>query len=343
MEELSAERVSAALDDAALAASDALAASAGREPPSVRDLARLLFDGDASSSSSSPRPPREEGESSSSSVSSSSSSGRNSNSTRRRRRGLFVVPRLRPAAVEWLYDGLGPLFPGSVLRRGQQLALGSRGGGGGGGGSGGAGSGSVGVGAGAPIALAAVASALARRLGVWTVPVPAESAEESKKKKRGGSASGLPVAPSLSPHLSPSVAARMAARTPAAAPETGSWLLACPLGEWVWDPSTGQVVCCEEQDVESKWPLAGFRRRGSGEEGGARGGTPSRSPLLLLPRTSSDPRVGWSAMLRACVVAHTRRGDSDAVAAVLPQLLALDGEAPEWQQVLRASEVVARR
>jgi hypothetical protein len=129
----------------------------------------------------------------------------------------------------------------------------------------------------------------------------------------------------------------MAARTPAAAPETGSWLLACPLGQWVWDPSTGEVVSGEErgEEVERRWPSAGFRRRAGGGGG--------RVPLLLLPETSGDPRIGWSAMLRACVVAHTRRGDSDAVAAVLPQLLALDGDAPEWAQVLRASEVVARR
>ena len=133
----------------------------------------------------------------------------------------------------------------------------------------------------------------------------------------------------------------MAARTPAAAPETGSWLLACPLGEWVWDPATGEVVSsCDDEEVERKWPLAGFRRS---DGGGGRGGTAEPRSLLLLPPTSSDPRVGWSAMLRACMVAHTRRGDSDAVAGVLPQLLALDGGAPEWRQVLRAPEVVAAR
>ena len=298
---MSAERVSAALDDAALAASDALAASGAGS--SVHGLARLLFDGDASSS----RPRQEEG-----------------TDSRNRSSRLYVVPRLRPAAVEWLYDGLGPLFPGSVLRRGQRLALQSRDSGGG----------SVGVGAGAPIALAAVAAALARRLGVWTVPVPAEGSKNAK-----GTGNASPVSSSLSPHLSPSVAARMAARTPAAAPETGSWLLACPLGDWVWDPSTGEVVPSssrgEGEGAEGRWPSAGFRRRGGGERGGP--------PPLVPPATSSDPRVAWSALLRACVVAHTRRGDSDAVAAVMPQLLALDAAAPEWQHVLRASEVVARR
>lgn len=321
MEEiLSAERVSAALDDAALAASDALAgaAAAGDEHDdkngaagagsSVRGLARLLFDGSRASHHH-----RREGDN----------------------ERLFVVPRLRPAAVEWLYDGLDPLFPGAVLRKGQKLVLS--------GGKHGESMRSGGVGAGAPIALAAVASAIARRLGVWNVPVPAEEVAAASKKRSaqrgiGSAAAGLPQ----SPLLSPSVAARMAARTPAAAPDTGKWLLACPLGEWVWDPATGEVAVSsggdeEEEEVEKKWPSAGFRRRGSGSR------DKNQNNTLLLPGTSSDPRVGWSAMLRACVVAHTRRGDSDAVAAVLPQLLALDGEAPEWEQVLRASEVVAKR
>ena len=334
-EDMSPERVSAALDDAALAASDALAAAAAAADneknaadaagSSFRRLARLLFDGTASQLL-----PREDG--------SGSGSGR-----------LFVVPRLRPAAVEWLYDGLGPLFPGAVLQRGQRLALGGNGRGGGGSGGGGG----CGVGAGAPIALAAVASSIARRLGVRNVPVPAEGAASRESRDGGGSGSAAAAAAPRAlppPPLSPSVAARMAARTPAAAPETGTWLLACPLGEWVWDPATGDVVVsCEGAGgaaAEERWPSAGFRRRRrrSGGGGGVGGCEESeKGGALLLPRTSSDPRVGWAAMLRACVVAHTRRGDSDAVAAVLPQLLALDGEAPEWEQVLRESEVVAKR
>jgi hypothetical protein len=314
-EMMSAERVSAALDDAALAASDALSAENKENGASsvsgVRSLARLLFDGSASAPAS----------------------GSAQTCTER----LLVVPRLRPAAVEWLYDGLDPLFPGRVLRRGQRLVLSSSGSGSGSSNEANK-SKSVGVGAGAPIALAAVASAIARRLGVWSVPVPAEKAASKGKEKGNGSAAAASVPQSLSPLLSPSVAARMAARTPAAAPETGKWLLVCPLGEWVWDPSTGEVVV-GEGEVERKWPLAGFltttTRSGSG------GNQISPPPSFSLPPTSSDPRVGWSSMLRACVVAHTRRGDSDAVAAVLPQLLALDAEAPEWGQVLRASEVVA--
>lgn len=42
----------------------------------------------------------------------------------------------------------------------------------------------------------------------------------------------------------------------------------------------------------------------------------------------------WTEMLRVAVVAHQRRGDSDAVAHCLHQLLALDLTDPGWDAML---------
>jgi hypothetical protein len=41
-----------------------------------------------------------------------------------------------------------------------------------------------------------------------------------------------------------------------------------------------------------------------------------------------------AALLRTAMVAHQRRGESDAVAHYLYQLLALQPDAPEWAQVI---------
>jgi hypothetical protein len=47
----------------------------------------------------------------------------------------------------------------------------------------------------------------------------------------------------------------------------------------------------------------------------------------------------WTSMLRVAITAHQRRGDSDAVAHCLYQLLALDPQAPEWAQTLAGPQV----
>lgn len=44
-------------------------------------------------------------------------------------------------------------------------------------------------------------------------------------------------------------------------------------------------------------------------------------------------------MVREAIVAHQRRGNSDAVAHCLYQLLALDTTAPEWEQALAGPQV----
>lgn len=43
----------------------------------------------------------------------------------------------------------------------------------------------------------------------------------------------------------------------------------------------------------------------------------------------------WAEFARVAIVAHQRRGESDAVAFWMYQLMALDTMAEEWQQVMQ--------
>lgn len=47
----------------------------------------------------------------------------------------------------------------------------------------------------------------------------------------------------------------------------------------------------------------------------------------------------WTEMLRVAIVAHQRRGDSDAIAHCLHQLLALDLTDPGWDAMLKLQPV----
>ena len=47
----------------------------------------------------------------------------------------------------------------------------------------------------------------------------------------------------------------------------------------------------------------------------------------------------WAGLVRTLVVAFQRRGESDAVALFLYQLMALDVAAPEWQRALAEPEM----
>ena len=97
----------------------------------------------------------------------------------------------------------------------------------------------------------------------------------------------------------PALAARLAARAPATAPDTdGGWLLLPPGGGWAWNPAAGTI-------------------------------TPHPDP----PPVSAGARSAWAGGVAAALVCHTRRGDADAVADVLPQLMALDATADAWRDV----------
>lgn len=79
-----------------------------------------------------------------------------------------------------------------------------------------------------------------------------------------------------------------------------------------WDPVRGEVM--GEQQCAEAHP--GLSRQG------ARSG---KQALLAV----------WTELLRTAVVAHQRKGDSDAVAHCLHQLLALDLADPGWEPILQ--------
>lgn len=58
-------------------------------------------------------------------------------------------------------------------------------------------------------------------------------------------------------------------------------------------------------------------------------------------RGAEHVRRAWIGMVREGIVAHQRRGNSDAVAHCLYQLLALDTTAPEWEQALAGPQVAS--
>ena len=116
---------------------------------------------------------------------------------------------------------------------------------------------------------------------------------------------GLDVVPLTIPPPPPAgeppaaLGARLAARVLQGAPDPDSYVLTPPEGGWAWDPVSGTVT---------------------------------QAPTPAPP--AAGARGAWASALRAAVTCHQRRGDSDAVADVLCQLLALDGGASEWGQVV---------
>lgn len=167
---------------------------------------------------------------------------------------------------------------------------------------------------GAPLGVAAVAAGVAARLGLPCVPAGLVAGAENGEATTARAA--------LAASLPPDRAARLVGRASSLAsapPGAGdAWVLVCPDGGWAWDPSSGRVV-----EVE---------RGGGGDEAGlpalaaAAAGLGENASIHL----ATGARRSWAALLRTAVIAHTRRGDAEAVAGVLPQLLAVDGGAEEW-------------
>lgn len=96
-----------------------------------------------------------------------------------------------------------------------------------------------------------------------------------------------------------SLGPRLAARVLQGAPDPDTYALTPSAGGWAWNPVAGVV-----------------------------------DPAPAPPPAAAGARGAWASALRAAIVCHQRRGDADAVADVLCQLLALDGGASEWEQVV---------
>mmetsp|Transcript_15657 Transcript_15657/g.39023 ORF Transcript_15657/g.39023 Transcript_15657/m.39023 type:complete len:605 (-) Transcript_15657:799-2613(-) len=242
------------------------------------------------------------------------------------RKLLFSRLKLRNEPIEWVYDGLGPLLlPGALQRRKA-----------------------------APMAMAVVALGLCARLGVpatllrATAPLHATASPAGQRAAAGmgAAAAGMPA----------EVAARYAGRAASALP-LDAWVLATLVPAdtrhlaGAVDPSSsltsgtlqpGQMplvpsgvyldVSCRRGEVlgatqlGQRYPAAAAAAaslvdeaaRGVYEQGAA--------------RRAQDAHVVWvcGQLARAVMVAHQRRGESDAVAHWLYQVLALDARAPEW-------------
>jgi len=167
---------------------------------------------------------------------------------------------------------------------------------------------------GAPLGVAAVAAGVAARLGIPTVPAGLVVGAENNSDS---------AAAALARALPPDRAARLAGRAAslASAPPgtSDAWVLVCPDGTWAWDPSSGRV----ERGGGEQSSLPALAASAAGLKEGS-----NRVRLAL------GARRAWCALLRTAVVAHTRRGDAEAVAGILPQLLALDADTEEWGIVL---------
>jgi hypothetical protein len=166
----------------------------------------------------------------------------------------------------------------------------------------------------APAALAITITAVARRLGLRALPFPASDASSPTFD---GSTYSIP-------DLSPLLAARLAsARQQGAVPSPDPWVVglfeASPefLDATFLDAAQGDIL--------------------SGEQVCAR--HPILSNLCLSHLPSTSVLSTWQSLCRTVLVAHQRRGESDAVAQWLFVLLSLDPTAAEWDRALAGAEV----
>lgn len=97
----------------------------------------------------------------------------------------------------------------------------------------------------------------------------------------------------------------------AVAPAPDAWLLRVAGGgrsRHFLDPATGRIL--DAQECSDQYPT-------------------------LDQAGSTSPIPFWIGLVRTAMIAHQRRGDGDAVAHCMYQLLALDMQAPEWQTALQ--------
>lgn len=166
---------------------------------------------------------------------------------------------------------------------------------------------------GVPLALAGVYGAVARRVGVPLVLLVAP----------GGGPHTTQEGPALVSQLPAELAARHAARTVAAPPAPEDVVLRydAPPGE---GDSAGPLFVDVSDSAGAVLELHAAQRR-----------FPSID--LSAPLGGSLAVAAAAAMCRVMVSAHQRRGESDAVAHWLYQLLALDSAAGEWRVALQAA------
>ncbi|BDA50964.1 hypothetical protein COCOBI_17-1830 [Coccomyxa sp. Obi] len=148
-------------------------------------------------------------------------------------------------------------------------------------------------------------SCIARRLGVSLTPVPVSQIDVG---------SGHSIAtPELSKWLLRHDGMAVLGEGGQTLQQTGMGSRAPLSSAWYWDPVKGTI--CDRSEVLLEFPHLGDHT--------------GKGAILRI----------WTEMLRVAIVAHQRRGDSDAIAHCLHQLLALDLTDPGWDAMLKLQPV----
>lgn len=222
---------------------------------------------------------------------------------------IYKQLKLRSEPFEWVYEGLWPLlipevFGPSNSNEGNKKI--------------------------APATLAITVTAVAHRLGLPALPFPAATPQSE----------GESTSTTLHHPLSPLLAARLAsARQQGAVPALEPWVVG------LFSSSTANPPQAVYSLPNATFLDAAQGDIVSGEQACAR--YPSllnlfRDDLLNVSErdvSSTSVVSSWQSLCRTALVAHQRRGESDAVAQWLFVLLSLDPTAPEWDRALAGSEV----
>ncbi|DBB12185.1 hypothetical protein WJX82_000627 [Trebouxia sp. C0006] len=210
---------------------------------------------------------------------------------------LFHKARFRQDPFEWVYEGLSPLDMLDVLTSGKGISL----------------------------TLAITFAGVARELGI---PV-----------------SLLPILEAPVPELAipENIRHRQATQTIATAPEPNAWLVRT---EW---PAQMAALQHGAKHPEQQTPVPRDMHATNAEELQPCFADPVKGSVMSLadcqakyPHMQLAAQWRWDVSVlqvlaefpRVAVTAHQRRGESDAVAFWMYQLMALDCMAPEWQHVM---------
>ncbi len=206
---------------------------------------------------------------------------------------------------EWVYEGLDPILMSTILNcrtgPGRKKCT--------------------------PAALALALATVGERVGLKLLPMPAFAASQSGGT--GGKGVDQQLDLSLLEGLSDDALLRMRSKSQAVAPEPSTWLLRVDndgsaadseadrcVNRWI-DCKQGLVV--GEEEVSARFPdLAGYD--------------------VARWRAESALKT-WQGLVDLAIQAHTRRGESDAVANWLYVKLALDVFALEWERALTTPEI----
>lgn len=214
---------------------------------------------------------------------------------------IYKQLKLRSEPFEWVYEGLQPLLIPEALGLSHSNE-GNR---------------KI-----APAALAITITAVARRLGLPALPFSASD---------GSSPTFDESTFDALPDLSPLLAARLAsARQQGSVPSPDPWVVGLFKTSPAEDNSHSQFYNATFLDAAQGDIL-------SGEQVCAR--YPILSNLILSHLPTTSVLSTWQSLCRTVLVAHQRRGESDAVAQWLFVLLSLDPTAPEWDRALAGAEV----